>query len=197
MVEEHERLADDAREEADGAVDAGAAALEVAEAAALEDFELGVWGRGKGLVLDFVRIQVGGGGKGRKRKRGKGEGEKLERFTFGGEEAVERLREDVDDARQILPPPVEPSHLPLHGRRVAQVRDVLRAQEIPQGEDVVEGDGHAAARQGMPHVHRVAQEHHARHLLRARGEPRVGHAPQLALIQRPFERRLHAFRQGR
>ncbi len=42
MVEEDEGLADDTCEKTDGAVDALAAALEVAEAAALEGFELGV-----------------------------------------------------------------------------------------------------------------------------------------------------------
>lgn len=43
MVEEDEGAADDAGEEADGPVDALAALLEVAEAAQLEGFELGVW----------------------------------------------------------------------------------------------------------------------------------------------------------
>lgn len=45
MVEEDEGPADDAGQEADGAVDALAAALEVAETAALESFEVGVWMR--------------------------------------------------------------------------------------------------------------------------------------------------------
>ena len=44
MVEEHEGLSDDARQQADGAVDASAAELEVAEAAELEGFQVGVWG---------------------------------------------------------------------------------------------------------------------------------------------------------
>ena len=43
MVEEHEGLSDDARQQADGAVDASAAELEVAEAAELEGFQVGVW----------------------------------------------------------------------------------------------------------------------------------------------------------
>lgn len=42
MVEEDEGFADDAGEEADGAVDAGAAELEVADAAELERAEGGV-----------------------------------------------------------------------------------------------------------------------------------------------------------
>ena len=44
MVEEHEGPSDDARQQADGAVDASAAELEVAEAAELEGFQVGVWG---------------------------------------------------------------------------------------------------------------------------------------------------------
>lgn len=43
MVEENERLADDAGEEAGRNVDAGAAELEVAEAAELEGTERGIW----------------------------------------------------------------------------------------------------------------------------------------------------------
>ena len=46
MVEEHEGLSDDARQQADGAVDTSAAELEVAEAAELEGFQVGVWGGG-------------------------------------------------------------------------------------------------------------------------------------------------------
>lgn len=46
MVEEDERVADDAGEEADWAGYCGAAELEVAEAAALEGFELGVCASG-------------------------------------------------------------------------------------------------------------------------------------------------------
>ena len=42
MVEEDQRLADDARQEPDGPVDALPAALEVAEAATLQGFELRV-----------------------------------------------------------------------------------------------------------------------------------------------------------
>lgn len=42
MVEEYERLADDASQKPDGPVDALAAALEVAETTALEGFKLGV-----------------------------------------------------------------------------------------------------------------------------------------------------------
>ena len=42
MVGKNERLADDTREETDGAGDAAAAALEVAEAAELEGAEVGV-----------------------------------------------------------------------------------------------------------------------------------------------------------
>ena len=42
MVDENERLANYARKETDGAGDAGAAALEVAEAAELEGAEVGV-----------------------------------------------------------------------------------------------------------------------------------------------------------
>jgi len=44
VVKEHKRLADDAGEQADGPVDAVAAAQEILEAAALEVFELGVVG---------------------------------------------------------------------------------------------------------------------------------------------------------
>ena len=44
VVEEHEGLLDDARQQADGTVDASAAELEVAEAAELEGFQVGVWG---------------------------------------------------------------------------------------------------------------------------------------------------------
>ena len=43
MINEHERLADDACEEAHRAVDTVAAALKVAEAAELESFELGIY----------------------------------------------------------------------------------------------------------------------------------------------------------
>ena len=43
MVEEHERLTDDAGEEPDGPIDALPAHLEVAEAAELEGAELGVF----------------------------------------------------------------------------------------------------------------------------------------------------------
>ena len=43
MISENERLANDAGEETDGAGDAAAAALEVAEAAELEGAEVGVW----------------------------------------------------------------------------------------------------------------------------------------------------------
>ena len=43
MVDEDERLANDAGKETDGAGDAAAAALEVAEAAELESAEVGVW----------------------------------------------------------------------------------------------------------------------------------------------------------
>ena len=57
MVEEHEGPSDDARQQADGAVDASAAELEVAEAAELEGFQVGVWGEsvsrrfgGRGVV---------------------------------------------------------------------------------------------------------------------------------------------------
>jgi hypothetical protein len=58
VVEEHEGLSDDACQQADGAVDASATELEVAEAAELEGFQVGVWGgsvsgetRGKGGLL--------------------------------------------------------------------------------------------------------------------------------------------------
>jgi len=44
VVEEHKGLSDDARQQANGAVDASAAELEVAEAAELEGFQVGVWG---------------------------------------------------------------------------------------------------------------------------------------------------------
>ena len=43
VVEEHEGLSDDARQQANGAVDASAAELEVAEAAELESLQVGVW----------------------------------------------------------------------------------------------------------------------------------------------------------
>lgn len=43
MVDENERLPNDTSEETDGAGDAAAAALEVAEAAELESAEVGVW----------------------------------------------------------------------------------------------------------------------------------------------------------
>ena len=45
MVGENEWLADNAGEETDGAGDAAAAALEVAEATELEGSEVGVWMR--------------------------------------------------------------------------------------------------------------------------------------------------------
>lgn len=43
MIKEHERLADDTGEETNGSIDALTAALEIAEAAELEGFELGIW----------------------------------------------------------------------------------------------------------------------------------------------------------
>lgn len=42
MVEEHERLLDEAGEEADGAVDADAAEAEISDTAGLEAFEVRV-----------------------------------------------------------------------------------------------------------------------------------------------------------
>ena len=69
MVEEHEGLSDDTCQQADGAIDASAAELEVAEAAELEGFQVGVWGgsvsrkfggcRRVGLVYERRRGWVG------------------------------------------------------------------------------------------------------------------------------------------
>lgn len=97
MVEEHEGVADDAGEETDRTVDAGAAELEVAEAAELEGFELGVCGRG-GYVSGGLVISFGGEGG----ERG---------ITVCGEEGVEGLSEDVDDGSEVFPLPVEGLHL--------------------------------------------------------------------------------------
>ena len=49
MIEEHERLADDTRQQADRPVDTLAAALEIAETAALQDLELRVVCREEGV----------------------------------------------------------------------------------------------------------------------------------------------------
>ena len=68
MVEEHEGLSDDARQQANGAVDASAAELEVAEAAELESFQVGVWGgalagdfRGREVLCGIGEGRIDGG----------------------------------------------------------------------------------------------------------------------------------------
>ena len=102
MIDENERLSDYACEETDGAGDAAAAALEVAEAAELEGAEVWVW---MGYVSGMGIV--------RERRR---EGEAR---TMSSEEGVEGLCQYVDYAGQILPSPVKPFHLFEHKCRIA------------------------------------------------------------------------------
>ncbi len=104
VVEQDERLTDDACQKADGPVDALPAALEIAETPALEGFQLRVcnfqvfWSAGFEYDIGVQEKDCGRG---------------LNR-TVCGEESVQRLREDVDDARQGLAAPVETAHLLQH-----------------------------------------------------------------------------------
>ena len=101
---------------------------------------------------------------------------------IGGEEGIQSLGEDVEDAGVVLATPVEGVHGLLDGERVAEVGD--GGQQLGEDEDVIEGDGHAGACEGVTHVVGVAEEDHAAGHLLGGGEPRVGHgARNLAVFE--------------
>ena len=107
------------------------------------------------------------------------------------------MRENVDDRGKRFPVPVEGPQLFEHELGIGKIRYRLGGKEVAQEQDVVERDGHATARQGMPHVHRVAEENESRREIRAGREEGVGHASQPAPVERGCERWLHARREGR
>lgn len=76
--------------------------------------------------------------------------------------------------------------------RVFEVGDAGRGQEGREGDDVVEADGHAAAGEGVAHVHCVAEDDEAGGFLRRGGEEGVGHGAQLAGFDGFAERGLDA-----
>lgn len=102
--------------------------------------------------------------------------------TVCGEEGVEGLREDVDDAGEALAAPVPCAHGGKDGAAIVEVRDSGRVEELSEEDDVVEGDRHAAAGEGVAHVERIAEhDEPGRHVCAGRQEA-VGHAAQLALV---------------
>lgn len=112
--------------------------------------------------------------------------------AVGGEEGVQRHGEDVDDGGSGLALPVEGGHGGEDGGGVFEVGDVLWGEEGAEGDDVVEGDGHAAAGQRVAHVHCVAEEDEAGGFLGRRGQERVGHGAQLAGFDGADEAGAHA-----
>ena len=76
--------------------------------------------------------------------------------VVGGEEGVEGLREDIDDTAERFAVPVEGAHLLKDEVGVGKVGDDGGRKELREEDDVIEGYGHAATRQGVPHVHCVA-----------------------------------------
>lgn len=105
-------------------------------------------------------------------------------LTISGEESVECHGQDVDDAAQALPAPMERSQLLQHQVRVCERRDRLRAQQFSEQDDVVERHGHAASCERVPHVHGVAEHAESRRGIRLRRQKRVGHAAELTIVQR-------------
>lgn len=117
--------------------------------------------------------------------------------VVGGEEGVERLGEDVDDAGEVLAAPVQVVHGGVDGARVVEVGDAARVQQLGKEDAVVEGDGHAAAGEGVAHVHGVAEEDHAVGRLARGREPAVGHASRnLAVLERLLGGRADGLREG-
>jgi len=66
--------------------------------------------------------------------------------------------------------------------RVFEAGHSLRGEQGREGNDVVEGDSHAATGEGVAHVHGVAEQDEAGLLLGGRGQERVGHGAQLASV---------------
>ena len=147
---------------------------------------------------------------GQGRAQGKRDPEREERGrTVGAKERVQGEAQDVDAARDRLALPVpllealadvepvveldRPALVPLDVRH-----GLAAAEELGEEDAVVERDRHAAARERVPHVERVAGEERALRVapLRVRREVRVGHRPQAvllvlceALVERGVERR--------
>ncbi|KND88715.1 hypothetical protein TOPH_06627 [Tolypocladium ophioglossoides CBS 100239] len=97
-----------------------------------------------------------------------------------GEERVEGLSEDVDDGGEGLAAPIEGDDGGADGARVLEVADAGRVNELGEEEGIVEGDGHAAAGEGVAHVEGVTEEDDAV----GRREPAVGHAARdLAIVE--------------
>lgn len=90
---------------------------------------------------------------------------------------------------------MEAAHCGDHGGCIFEIRHRGRRQQPRDVDNIVEGDRHAAARERVPHVHCVAEDDHARGLLRRGWEERVGHAAELASFEGAAERGLHGWRQ--
>lgn len=103
-----------------------------------------------------------------------------EHGVVGGEEGVEGHGEDVDDGGAVLAHPVEAGHGVEDGGGVFEVGHGLGGEEAADVYDVVEGDRHAAAGEGVAHVHGVAEDDHAGCFLGHGGQEAVGHASQFA-----------------
>lgn len=114
------------------------------------------------------------------------------RCIVGREERVERHGEDIDDGRRGLAAPVEGAHLAQDVVGLGEVGDALWGEEGGESDDVVEGDRHAAARQRVPHVHRVAEDDEAWGFLDGGRQERVRHAAHLAVFERFLEGWPHA-----
>jgi hypothetical protein len=115
--------------------------------------------------------------------------------TVGCKQRVECHSKDIDDAGAALARPVEGAHLFEHGVRVLEVGDVCGGEEGRQGDDVVEGDGHAAAGQRVAHVHGVAEHDQAAGVLGGGRQEGVGHGAQFAGFDGALEGRADAFGQ--
>ena len=105
-------------------------------------------------------------------------------LTIGAEQVIQRDAEYVDRRCEGLARPVP---FVQEARHLVPVVEVGLGEELGEDDDVVEGDGHAAARERVPHVPRVAEEDDAflRVLaaLHDRGKEGVGHAPDAIFVE--------------
>jgi hypothetical protein len=116
----------------------------------------------------------------------------MQRCIVCGEERVEGHGEDVDDGRGGFALPVEAGDLLEDVGGGFEVGYVFGGEELGKDEDVVEGDCHATAGEGMSHVHCIAEDEEARSLLGSRWKERVGHAAEFAGFNGFAERGLRA-----
>lgn len=110
----------------------------------------------KYLKQPVRRTSSTGSSAGACQRGGRGVRERNEEHTRCREQLVQRDTKDVHCRREGFACPVP---LVENAADLAPVCEVLHVQEqVAEDDDVVEGDGHAAAGEGMPHVPRVAEE---------------------------------------